>query len=92
MFLRNKTILLGQFILQIFERCIIKVTVLPANDAHQMIVMLAAVFTFELFDAVTEIDFRAGAVVFEDLNRLVNIRPSQVLPVERIIILDFLEI
>src|SRR3989338_5248624 len=89
MFLRDKTILLGQFILKIFEGCIIKVAVLPADHTHQMILMFTAVFAFELFDAVAEINFRAGPIVFHDLDFFVNIVPTQVLPVERIIFFIF---
>ena len=83
MFLGDKTALFRQLVLQIFQRCIVQISMLPADNAHQMIMMLTAVFTFKLLDPVTKIDLRPDPVVFDHLDRFIHVRPAEILLIPR---------
>ena len=70
----NEAILFGEFVLQIFQDRVVQITGSSADHTNQMVVVLTTVFALELFDAITKIDLGPHAVVFNDLDGLVDIR------------------
>lgn len=89
MFFRGEVILFCEFILQVFQGGIVQITVFPAHHTNQMIMVLASVFAFELFDPVSKIDFSAGPVFFDDLDGFINVLPAEIFAIQRIIFLLF---
>ena len=68
MFLGNKIIILGKFVLKVLQESIIKIGCVSADDTNEMVVVFATVFTFELFYLVTKIYFGTKTIVPDQFN------------------------
>ena len=65
-FFRGKSARSCQPVLKVLKNLIIQITLPAANHANQMVVVFAAILTFELFKTIPKIDLGPPAVCLDD--------------------------